>query len=102
MTSDNHFGNCLIFRKAIYYGQYNCIGKPNNTYYVLNDENTGIIKDCNEECGFCLSKNNEDATNCIECATLCHKEEDSSINSLINVIKIVKVAIVHIILIMII
>ena len=39
-------GSCMFFGKAIYYGEYNCIDKPENSYYVLKgDENTGVIKD---------------------------------------------------------
>ena len=47
---DNPIGTCKDFGKAIYYGDYECIDKPNNTYYVLNnnDTNTGVIKNCNE------------------------------------------------------
>ena len=45
-------GNCKTFGKAIYYGEYECIDKPDNTYYVLDDENdnTGVIQDCNINC----------------------------------------------------
>ena len=52
MKPDNPIGTCKDFGKAIYYGDYECIDKPNNTHYILNsnDTNTGVIKDCNETC----------------------------------------------------
>ena len=31
----NEIDTCLYFNKSIYYGQYNCIDKPEHTYYVL-------------------------------------------------------------------
>ena len=70
---DNPFGNCFDFGKAIFYGQYECIDKPNNTYFALNNNsNTGVIKDCQKVCGSC---ENKDDRNCIECSTNCNKEE---------------------------
>ena len=39
---DNHLATCMDFGKVIYYGEYECIEKPNNTYYVLNDNNENI------------------------------------------------------------
>ena len=36
--------------KSIYMNNIECIEKPNNTFYVLNNtENTGVIKKCSEE-----------------------------------------------------
>ena len=70
INSTGQIGACKYFGKAIYYGQYECIDKPNNTYYILSDENenTGIIKNCHEACNFCLGEGNEHNTNCTECA----------------------------------
>ena len=49
INSNIFFGSCNYFGKAIYYGEYYCIDKPDYTYYVLNgDENTGVIKDCDQ------------------------------------------------------
>ena len=70
---DNPFGNCFAFGKAIFYGQYECIDKPNNTYFALNNNsNTGVIRDCQKVCGSCENKGDR---NCIECSTNCNKEE---------------------------
>ena len=74
-------GSCLYFNKSIYYGQYNCIEKPENTYYVINgSENTGIIKNCNESCKSCYGESNEETTNCIECSQNYSKTEHSNTN----------------------
>ena len=72
--------NCKYFGKAIYYGKYECIDKPDNTYYVLNDEddNTGVIKNCNEACQTCLGEGNTLNTNCLVCAPGYYKSEESS------------------------
>ena len=52
INPNNKFGNCKYFDKAIYYNEYECIDRPDNTYYVLTgDENTGVIKDCPENFG---------------------------------------------------
>ena len=47
---NNPIGNCKYFGKVIYYGKNECIEKPNNTYFVINDDiyNTGVIKNCFE------------------------------------------------------
>ena len=43
-------GSCKYLGKAIYYGEYNRIDKPDDSFYVLNgDENTGVIKDFYED-----------------------------------------------------
>ena len=65
--NSNIIGSCLYFNKSIYYGQFNCIDKPENSYYVLNgNENTGIIKDCDISCKSCYGESTEGNTNCIE------------------------------------
>jgi hypothetical protein len=52
INTNNKFGNCKYFDNAIYYNEYECIDRPDNTYYVLTgDENTGVIKDCPENFG---------------------------------------------------
>ena len=72
-------GTCLFFKKAIYYDNYECIDKPNNTYYILDssDENTGVIKNCSEACDTCLGEGNNQNTNCIQCAQGYFKTEES-------------------------
>ena len=79
--NSNIIGSCLDFNKSIYYGQFNCIDKPENSYYVLNgSENTGIIKDCNTSCKSCYGESTEGNTNCIECAEGYFKTEHSNTN----------------------
>jgi len=83
--NSNEVGTCLYFNKSIYYGQYNCIDKPENTYYVLNGiNNTGIIKDCNISCKSCYGESNSETTNCIECAQNYSETEDSNTNCIRN------------------
>jgi len=83
--NSNEIGTCLYFNKSIYYGQYNCIEKPENTYYVLNvSDSTGIIKDCNISCKSCYGESNQETTNCIECAEDYYKTEDSNTNCIRN------------------
>ena len=49
-------GSCLNFGLSIFNGEYKCITKPENTYYVLNGSmNTGVIKYCHEACKTCDS-----------------------------------------------
>ena len=73
----NEIGSCLYFNKSIYYGQYNCIDKPEHSYYVLNGiDNTGVIKNCSISCKSCYGE----STNCIECAEDYYKIEDSNKN----------------------
>ena len=83
---NNHLGSCKYFGKAIYYNNYECIDKPNNTYYVLSDanENTGVIKNCSDACNSCLGDGISNNTNCIECAQGYFKTEDSDTHCLIN------------------
>ena len=81
--NSNKVGSCLYFNKSIYYGQYKCIEKPDNTFYVLNgSENTGIIKDCSISCKSCYGECNDETTNCIECAQGYFKTEDLNTNCL--------------------
>ena len=86
ILSDNQIGSCKYFGKAIYYGEYECINKPKNTYYVLNKdyENTGVIKNCHEACNTCLGGGNDTDRNCYECAEGYFKTEDSQTNCLSN------------------
>ena len=78
---DNTKNNCYDFGLAIYYNQYECITKPDYTFYVLEtNENSGLIKNCSKECSTCIKdfdiKNND--TNCINCANGYYKTEDSN------------------------
>ena len=86
MNLGNNSGNCTYFGKAIYYQQYECIDKPTNTYYVLNDENenTGVIKNCHEACNTCYGEGNNQNSNCIECAQGYIKTGDSDTHCLKN------------------
>ena len=75
----NNTGNCLYFNKSIFFNSYECISKPNNAYYVLNNlENTGVIKYCHNSCDSCLGEYNSTDTNCINCAQGYFKIEDSN------------------------
>ena len=79
--NSNEIGSCLYFNKSIYYGQYNCIDKPENAYYVLNgNNNTGVIKNCDISCKSCYGENNEESTNCIECTQNYSKTKYSNTN----------------------
>ena len=74
-------GTCLFFNKAIYAGKTECISKPDNTYYVLNNsDNTGVINNCSVVCNTCLGENTTLTTNCIECAKDYYKTQDSKTN----------------------
>jgi hypothetical protein len=66
----NSIGTCKSLGKAVYQGEYECIHKPNNTYYVLNEEseNIGVIKNCHEACDTCLDEGNNNNTNCKDCS----------------------------------
>ena len=78
--SEENIRSCHDYSKAIFYGEYKCSDKPLNTYYVLNnDQNTGIIKYCDEACSSCNGKKNEitQDTNCILCNDGYFKTEDS-------------------------
>ena len=86
INPDNHFGTCFNFGKAIFHGDYECIEKPHNTYYVLknDNDNTGIVKYCHHFCDTCFDKFNNQNTNCIECAQGYVKESGSDTNCIIN------------------
>jgi proprotein convertase subtilisin/kexin type 5 len=85
MEQEIGIGSCLYFDLAIFSGEYRCITKPENTYYVLNDSrNTGVIKYCHEACKTCDSGNYTDNTNCIECAPGYVKTEYSNTNCLLE------------------
>ena len=74
---------CLDYGKAIIQGEFQCVTKEDNYYYVLkNEENTGVIKKCDESCATCNDDKNEDTqdTNCIDCAEGYFKTEDSNTN----------------------
>jgi hypothetical protein len=78
-------GSCLNFGLSIFNGEYKCITKPENTYYVLNGSmNTGVIKYCHEACKTCDSGSLTDNTNCIECAPGYVKTEYSNTNCLLE------------------
>ena len=79
--------SCLYFGLSIFYGQYTCIEKPINTYYVLNnEENTGVIKYCDIACSTCYGAPDNDLyyTNCIICADGYYKTEDSETNCILE------------------
>ena len=78
-------GTCLFFNKSIYAGETECIEKPKNTFYVLNDtENTGVIKNCSEACETCIGGNTSQSTNCINCSNNYFKTEDSDTNCILS------------------
>ena len=78
---------CLDYGKSIKYGEYQCITKPSNTYYILNnEENTGVMDYCDEACNSCNGKKDmiNDDTNCIECSEGYYKTEDSNTNCILE------------------
>ena len=78
---------CLDYGKAIIHGEYKCITKESNYYYVLNDnENTGVIKKCDEACESCNGEKNQmtQDTNCINCVAGYFKTEDSNTNCILE------------------
>ena len=78
-------GSCLYFNKSIYSGQNECIEKPEKTFYVLNNtKNTGVIKNCSEECDTCLGEKTSESTNCIKCAEGYYKKEESTTNCILE------------------
>ena len=59
---------CLSYGKSIIYGEYQCISKPLNYYYVLNnEENTGVISKCHNNCKTCNNKIIDNNMNCLSC-----------------------------------
>ena len=78
---------CLSYGKAIKFGEYKCISKPENYYYVLNnEENTGLIKQCDISCETCQNGKSEltGDTNCITCKMGYFKTEDSNTNCMLE------------------
>jgi len=76
---------CLDYNLSIFYEEYKCIEKPENTYYVLNnEENTGVIKYCNEACSTCNGEASQENTNCIICKEGYFKTEDSQTNCILE------------------
>ena len=74
---------CLDYSLVILYGQYQCITKELNHYYVLNnEENTGVVKECDIACQTCNGAKNEitSDTNCITCKEGYYKKEESNTN----------------------
>ena len=78
---------CFLYGKSIIYGQYECIEKPTNSFYVLdNEENTGVLEYCDEACNSCRGKkdNITQDTNCIYCSEGYFKTEDSNTNCILE------------------
>jgi len=87
IDSEENIKSCLDYSKAIFYGEYKCVNKPLNTYYVLNNgQNTGIIKYCDEACTTCNGQKNDitQDTNCILCKDGYFKTEDSETNCILE------------------
>jgi len=86
--SEENIKSCHDYSKTIFYGEYKCSNhKPFNTYYVLNnDQNTGIIKYCDEACSTCNGQKNvvTQDTNCILCKDGYFKTEDSDTNCIVE------------------
>ena len=79
--------SCLDYDKSIIYGDYQCITKPTNSYYVLNnDDNTGVLKYCDNACATCNGGKIWliPDTNCITCAEGYYKTEDSNTNCILE------------------
>ena len=78
-------GTCLYFNKSILYNTYECIPKPDKTYYVLtNEHNTGVVKYCNPACDSCFGEGNLQDTNCLKCSEGYFKTEDSNTNCILE------------------
>ena len=85
INPDKEFGTCLDFGKSIFYNSYECISKPAHTFFVLNnEENTGVIKNCNIACNTCEGEGDEYDTNCIDCSLGYFKTEDSETNCILE------------------
>ena len=80
MYSGEIEGTCKFFNKSIYEGSYECKEKPENTYYVKNNEdNTGVIRNCHKACKTCEEKSTHHNTMCQLCAeNYSHSSSDSS------------------------
>ena len=77
---------CLNYELSIFYGEYECKSKPSNTYYINNEDNTGIIDYCNTACATCnggvdLITGN---TNCLICSDGYYKTEDSDTDCILE------------------
>ena len=86
-SSEITIKTCLDFELSIFFGEYECITKPSNTYYILqNEENTGVIKYCNIACATCHGAPDIDIpnTNCIVCSEGYFKTEDSETNCILE------------------
>ena len=88
IDSEENIKSCHDYSKIIFYGEYKCSDdKPSNTYYVLNnDQNTGIIKYCDQACSTCNGEKNDmtQDTNCILCNDGYFKTEDSDTNCILE------------------
>ena len=88
IDSEENIKSCHDYSKTLFYGEYKCSNdKPLNTYYVLNNEqNTGIIKYCDEACFTCNGEKNTitQDTNCILCKDGYFKTEDSDTNCILE------------------
>ena len=81
----NEEASCLYFNKSIFYKEKKCVIKPNNTYYILNnEENTGIIQYCDKACDSCITPIKLFDTNCINCNSGYYKTEDSDTNCILK------------------
>ena len=79
--------SCLDYGKVILHGEYQCITKQDNYYYVLNNnENTGVVKKCDISCASCNGDKNTltGDTNCIKCADGYYKTQDSNTNCILE------------------
>ena len=79
--------SCHSYGQAIIYGEYKCISKPTNYYYVLNnEENTGIINICDISCTTCNEGKNilTGNPNCLTCSNGYFKTEDSNTNCILE------------------
>ena len=85
INSENTIGTCLSFNKAIFYDSYECIVRPEHTFYVVSgSDNTGVIKYCDSACDTCLGEKIGEDTNCINCAVGYYKTEDSNTNCILE------------------
>ena len=78
---------CLEYGLSIIFGEYKCISKPENSYYVVNNnENTGVIKLCDISCATCNNGKiiSTGDTNCITCKEGYFKKEDSNTNCILE------------------
>ena len=59
--------------------------KTGSYFFVLNnEENTGVIKNCNIACNTCEGEGDEYDTNCIDCSFGYFKTEDSETNCILE------------------